>query len=499
MSSFQKSIFELIRQTATTLPTDIVAALMQAKNRETKSSTSELALTTILQNLKIAKEKQVPLCQDTGFPSFFIKAPAGFDRIQLKENILTALREATKKGLLRPNAVNVLTSKNSGDNTGENFPAIYWEEPNVKNPSQSSFDEGGDLVEIQLLLKGGGSENVSSQISLPTQLSDFGQAGRDLAGVQKAVLQIVKDAEGKGCAPGIIGVHIGGDRAGGYLAAKKLLLQKIGQVNDNPELAKLEAEILTEANQLGIGPMGFGGATTLLDCRLSASHRLPASYFVTVAYSCWATRRGSVVLDEKTGVTLRKSPKVTDEGSLKLNQEILCFTQNDSSVKKLKLPLTEQAVRELKVGDIVLLSGRLFTGRDTLHSHVANGGELPKDLAGSAVYHCGPVAVKDGNEWQIKAAGPTTSIREEPYEADFIAQAGVRAVIGKGGMGAQTATALKKYGAVYLHAIGGAAAFYAETVKEVYGVDFLEWGTPEAMWELEVEDFLTVVTMDASG
>ncbi len=476
MNSFQKSIFELIRQVTTTLPADTVDALVQAKNHEAKNSTSKLALATILKNLQIAQEQQVPLCQDTGFPSFFIRMPVGFDRAGLEEQILKAVRQATKEGLLRPNAVDPITGKNSGDNTGEDFPAIYWAESNSDN------------VGIQLLLKGGGSENVSAQISLPAELPDFGQAGRDLAGVKQAVLQIVKNAGGKGCAPGIVGVHIGGDRAGGWAAAKKLLLQKIGIENKDSELANLAAEILTEANKLRIGPMGFGGETTLLDCRVSASHRLPASYFVTVSYMCWAARQGRAVLDATGEAIESDQPSVLPSVDLDLDK-----------IKKLELPLTEQSVCELKVGDIVLLSGRLFTGRDQLHSYVAGGGELPKDLKDSAIYHCGPVAVEENSQWEIKAAGPTTSIREEPYEADFIEKTGIRAVIGKGGMGPKTASALKKHGAVYLHAIGGAAALYAEAIKKVHGVDFLEWGTPEAMWELEVKDFLAVVTMDANN
>jgi fumarate hydratase class I len=501
MSNFQKSIFELIRRTATELPADVREALVQAKNREAKSSNAELALSTILQNLEIAKRKQVPLCQDTGFPSFFVRAPAGFDRAKLEKAILAAVREATAAGLLRPNAVDALTGENSDDNTGAGFPAIYFSD----HPLAPSIGGG---VEIELLLKGGGSENVSEQISLPAELPDYGRADRNLAGVKKAVLQIVKKAEGKGCAPGIVGVHIGADRAGGWTAAKKLLLKKIGELNENPELAKLESEILHEANALGIGPMGFGGKTTLLDCRVSASHRLPASFFVTVAYMCWAARRGRIVLGETGSVILSSAER--DEESRWDNSNnsdgILRCAQDDKTphndkagakVKRLQIPLTEAAARDLKVGDLVLLSGRIFTGRDQLHAYVAGGGELPKDLKDSAIYHCGPVAIQEGGEWVFKAAGPTTSIREEPYEADFIAKTGVRAVIGKGGMGPKTAAALKKHGAVYLHAIGGAAAFYAEAVRKVHGVDFLEWGVPEALWEIEVEDFLAVVTMAA--
>jgi fumarate hydratase class I len=186
--------------------------------------------------------------------------------------------------------------------------------------------------------------------------------------------------------------------------------------------------------------------------------------------------------------------------------------KKEVAIKKIQFPITEKQIRQLKIGDLVSISGRIFLGRDQVHAFAAKN-DLPKDLAGSAIYHCGPVAVnnleritknvkKDAkfDEWRFLAAGPTTSIREEPYEADFIAKTGVRAVIGKGGMGAKTLAALAKHGAVYCHAIGGAAAFYADTVKKVVDVSLLEeFGTPEALWEIEVEGFLAVVTMDSHG
>ena len=146
----------------------------------------------------------------------------------------------------------------------------------------------------------------------------------------------------------------------------------------------------------------------------------------------------------------------------------------------------------------MLVSGRMFTGRDAVHSHLMKH-DPPVDLRGSVLYHCGPVVVKEGDRWRVTAAGPTTSIREEPYQGEIIKRYGVRAVIGKGGMGAKTLAALKEHGAVYLNAIGGAAQFYARSIKGVDGVSLLEFGTPEAMWHLTVEDFPAIVTMDAHG
>ncbi len=169
----------------------------------------------------------------------------------------------------------------------------------------------------------------------------------------------------------------------------------------------------------------------------------------------------------------------------------------------LTTPITEEAVRALKVGDEVQINGVIFTGRDAVHKYLHEGGELPPgvDLKGGIIYHCGPVMMKQADgSWNCTAAGPTTSIREEPYQAEIIGHFGVRGVIGKGGMGDRTLAGCKEHGCVYLHAIGGAAQVLAECVTRVRGVYFLEkFGSPEAIWELEVSEFPAVVTMDAHG
>jgi fumarate hydratase class I len=216
---------------------------------------------------------------------------------------------------------------------------------------------------------------------------------------------------------------------------------------------------------------------------------------VSVAYDCWAFRRLGVVLDAKTGAITRwlyrdDSPEITmarGEGLPLTGREV-----------RLTLPLSEQQVRGLKVGDVVLLNGPMHTGRDALHHHLMSH-DSPVNLDGSAIYHCGPVALKEGDTWRMNAAGPTTSGREEPFQGDILRKFRVRAVIGKGGMGAKTLAALKDVGAVYLNAIGGAAQYYTRCITGVSGVDFLEFGIPEAMWHITVKDFPAIVTMDAHG
>jgi tartrate/fumarate subfamily iron-sulfur-dependent hydro-lyase beta chain len=162
-------------------------------------------------------------------------------------------------------------------------------------------------------------------------------------------------------------------------------------------------------------------------------------------------------------------------------------------------PYTEEAIRALKMGDMIQLSGMVYTGRDAVHKYLHDGGKPPVDLANQIIYHCGPVVVKEKGKWAVKAAGPTTSIREEPYQAHLIEKFGLRAVIGKGGMGPRTLEACARFGCVYLHAVGGAAQVLAECVTEVRGVYLEEFGSPEAIWAFRVKEFPAVVTMDAHG
>jgi len=253
---------------------------------------------------------------------------------------------------------------------------------------------------------------------------------------------------------------------------------------------------MATVNSLQIGTMGFGGKVTLIGCKIGALNRLPASFFVSVAYDCWAFRRLGVVLNASTGAIDRWLYRDPSHPIIPMLDQA-GFTRTGREIS-LHAPLTEDAVRALKVGDVVMVSGRMFTGRDAVHSHLMKH-EPPVDLRGSVLYHCGPVVVKEGESWRVTAAGPTTSIREEPYQGEIIRRYGIRAVIGKGGMGAKTLAALAEHGAVYLNAIGGAAQFYARSITRVDGVSLLEFGTPEAMWHLTVEDFPAIVTMDAHG
>jgi fumarate hydratase class I len=484
MEFLASSLLELITQTSTNLPPDVRAAMSIAGASETPDTQSSQALNIILGNIDMALDDEGPICQDTGMPTFFVHTPVGVNQIKLRKAIQEAAAEATRRGKLRPNSVDSLTGKNSGNNLGDETPVIHFE--------QWEQDE----IEVRLILKGGGCENKNIQYSLPCDLDHLGRADRNLEGVRKCLLHAVWQAQGHGCAPGALGVCIGSDRAHGYDLAKQQLLRTLDDVNPNPQLARLEAEVMDEANRLGVGAMGFGGKVSLIGCKVTAANRLPASFFVSVAYDCWAFRRLGVKLDAATGAItawLYRDPDRTvermarGEGFPLTGREVI-----------LTPPLSEEAVRALKVGDVVLLRGEVFTGRDQVHAYLMKN-PPPVDLRGAVLYHCGPVMLKQGDEWVVKAAGPTTSSREEPYQGEIIRRYGLRAVVGKGGMGAKTLAALKDSGAVYLNAIGGAAQYYARTVEKVLGVHLMEFGIPEAMWHLRVDDFAAIVTMDAHG
>ncbi len=484
MQFLKESLIELITQTSSNLPPDVRAAMGLALSAETPGTQSMQALNIIATNIDMAADESSPICQDTGMPTFLIHTPVGVDQIAIADTVREAVAEATRRGKLRPNSVDSITGKNSGDNLGEETPVLHFEQ--WRKPE----------IEVKLVLKGGGCENKNIQYSLPAELDHMGRAGRDLAGVRKCLLHAVWQAQGQGCAPGALGVCIGSDRAHGYWLAKQQLFRTLDDVNPDSQLAALEADVMVEANKLGIGAMGFGGKASLIGCKVTAANRLPASFFVSVAYECWAFRRLGVRLDANSGAItgwLYRDPQRPVERMARESG----FTLTGREVA-LRAPVTEEQVRALKVGDVVLISGDMYTGRDAVHAYLMKN-PPPVDLNGAVLYHCGPVMLKQGDQWVVKAAGPTTSIREEPYQADVIKKYGVRVVIGKGGMGPKTLAALKDYGAVYLNGIGGAAQYYARTLEKVLGVDLIDFGIPEAMWHLWANNFVAIVTMDAHG
>jgi len=283
-SVLKPALLELIRRASSDLPPDVEAALRRARRRESPGSPARGALDNILENVALARERSTPICQDTGTNLYFVRAPLDLPEASLERAISAATRRATRNGWLRPNAVHPITGKNTGDNVGIQNPQIHFHQHRARR------------LEVSLMLKGGGCENVSTQYTLPD--NDL-LAGRDLAGVETCIVHAAHRAQGKGCAPGIFGVGVGGDRLSSTLVAKEQLLRSLGDQSSDPALARLERRCVRRINGLGIGPMGFGGKTTTLGVKVGVAHRLPASFFVTIAYMCWACRRWTLVLEPR--------------------------------------------------------------------------------------------------------------------------------------------------------------------------------------------------------
>jgi fumarate hydratase, class I len=477
-----KNILELIRRTSAFLPPDVENVISLQRKLESSGSKAEFALELVAQNIGLAKARSLPICQDTGTITFYFETPRGVDQVELEDICREVVKEATMKGYLRQNSVDSVDGINTGDNLGPGSPVFHWEQTRDSN------------IHVRLILKGGGCENMSAQYSLPMEIQGK-RVDRNLEGVRACILDAVWKAQGKGCGPGFIGVAIGGDRASGYEFAKRQLLRTVDDTNPDTALAGLEARIMQEANTLDIGPMGFAGKFTIGCCKIGKLNRLPASFFVSVAYMCWAYRRRGVVLDTNGDVVewLYQAPH-----EFRGEEPMPDLTLPAADVVRLKTPLADADIRKLKVGDVVLLDGVVYTGRDAVHKYLHDGGEL-EIIRNGVIYHCGPVVLKTDGEFRVVAAGPTTSIREEPYQADIIQRFGIKAVIGKGGMGSKTQKACQDYGCVYLHGIGGAAQIYAQCVQRVISVRLEQFGSPEAVWELEVKNFPAVVTIDSHG
>ncbi|MBI2929693.1 MAG: fumarate hydratase [Verrucomicrobia bacterium] len=287
MNALKDSLIDLIRRTSAEIPDDVQRALLAALAREKKDTIAESALKIIQRNIELAEQKSQPICQDTGSILFYVEGPVGLDQIAFEDAACLAVKAATKKGYLRQNSVDSLTGINDGTNVGPGSPTLHFHQHRSAELS------------VRLILKGGGCENVGAQYSLPNEKL---KADRDLNGCRKVILDAVLQAQGKGCGPGILGVCIGGDRATSYEFSKRQLMRLLDDRNPVPELDALEQGVLQTANELGIGPMGFGGKTTLLGVKIGAANRLPASYFVSVSYMCWAYRRQGVTLDREGSI-----------------------------------------------------------------------------------------------------------------------------------------------------------------------------------------------------
>lgn len=295
MNQWTERLAELIHRTTSDLPADAETVLCHSAETEEPGGRAALLLNALLENTRIARKRGTPLCQDTGTLTFFFTIPRGADAVALEQSAREAVAYATKRGWLRRNTIDAVTGKSIDTNVAADAPVCHFEQADIQ-----------DTI-VWLLQKGGGCENMSRQFSLPDASL---HAGRDLEGVRKCLLHGVWQTQGFGCAPGVLGVCIGADRAEGYLVAKRQLLRQLSDHSPDPKLAELEGRVLKEANSLGIGPMGMGGKTTLLGVKIASRTRLPASFFVTIAYLCWACRRRGVRVSPDGRATEELNPGV---------------------------------------------------------------------------------------------------------------------------------------------------------------------------------------------
>lgn len=322
MLKLRDGIVALYKKVATSIPSDVEDALKKTYSEETEPLAKE-SLHIILKNISIARATSRPVCQDTGFPVFYVKIPKGLSYQHIRDVIVEATRIATNKIPLRPNAVDVITEKNTGDNVGTYFPLIYIEETEDQT------------LTVDLMLKGGGCENLGQTYKLPmildyemymgnylqgekislrdeaeaiskeevsrpflnNQLHDMTRvtAERDFEGIRKCILDAVYKAQGRGCPPYTLGVAIGGAKDQAAVLSKRQLMRRIYDKHPNEIISNLETLALNDLNTLGIGAAGLGGKTTAIGVKIAAAHRHPASYFVDISFSCWANRKGRLV------------------------------------------------------------------------------------------------------------------------------------------------------------------------------------------------------------
>jgi len=488
------AVEEIIRQAQTRLPTDVVEALVGARDAET-NKTAASQLDAILENISIADEGGIPMCQDTGILVFFVEI--GRDAsivLDLDRAIREGVKQATNSVPLRPNAVEPLTRQNSGDNTGDGLPDINY-----------SFKVGKDIT-ITVAPKGAGSENMSAFTMLkPSQVDS----------VKDFVVETVLKAGGMPCPPIIVGVGIGGSFDKSARLAKHSLLRNLGDMDE------YELEILEAINSLGIGPMGLGGRTTALAVHVEKAHCHTASLPVSVNIQCWANRHASVTLDAGHDLThldeqYKAGHNLAEQHTNKHHLARQNITRHHLTEQHmtghkmvgqdvphhLTIPLGRDDIMDLQAGDIVYLSGIIYTARDEAHLRILEltdeGKPLPFYLEGAVLYHCGPLMQKDGGVWRTVAAGPTTSARMTDMTPQVLDNYNVRAIIGKGGM--KNIAPVLEDRCVYLAYTGGCAALAVDMIKDVRGVHWLDLGMPEAVWVLEVENFgPLIVGVDARG
>ncbi len=465
----ERQVAFLVQEASRFLPDDLLAALESSRKNEHEAG-ARLILDIVLENAALAARTGLPVCQDTGIDVVFVEiGPDCLVEGDLEQAINQGIALGTKEGFLRNSVCDPVTRQNTGNNTPSVIHLSATSEPGLK---------------LSVLPKGCGSENMSALKMLPPS------AGLD--GVSEFVVERVRAAGPNPCPPGIIGVGIGGTMEQAALLSKKALLRPVGVMHPRPDVSELEASLLSRINGLGVGPQGLGGDTTTLSVAVEVFPCHIASLPVAVNIQCHAARRAEARFlgGQWQAAEQKVSCGQAPSGAL---SSLLRFAV------PLELPASREKVAGLRAGDWVKLSGRMFTGRDQTHRRLCamldRGEALPVDLHGQFIYYVGPSPAPPGRV--IGSAGPTTSYRMDAYTPALLTQ-GVLGMMGKGRRSPQVIGAISRHGAVYLATIGGAGAFLSECIKKCRMAAFEDLG-PEALYELEVENFPAIVINDSLG
>ncbi len=461
-------VSRLVVQANRYLPPDLINIIKRARAVET-SDTACFVLDILLENAGIAARTGLPVCQDTGIDVLFVEIGRDiFIQGDIHDAVTKGIAQGTGEGLLRASVCDPLTRQNSGNNTP---PVVHIEH------------FAGQGLRLSVLPKGCGSENMSGIRMMPPS------AG--VEGIIGAVVEQVRLAGPNPCPPGIIGVGIGGTMERAAYISKKALLRSAGTRHQRADVAAIEEEVERQLSETGIGPMGLGGRTTTLAVHAEVSPCHIASLPVAVNVQCHAARYAKAVfIDGQWNL----ENIVVGEEIAESKKSAMPFVP-----ERLKLPLSRDRVSSLRSGQWVLLTGRMYTGRDQTHRRLVEmldaGEELPVNLSDELIYYVGPSPAPPG--LAIGSAGPTTSYRMDAYTPRILEQ-GVCALIGKGKRSETVRKSLKEHKAVYFATIGGAGAYLSRCIKKCSVAAFPELG-PEALYCMEVEDFPAVMINDING
>jgi len=459
-------------------PLDFIKALDEAYQRE-ESEAAKNAIAQVLTNSRMSAQGHRPICQDTGIVTCFVKVGMGVQWDKTDLTVQQMVDEGTRRAYNNPDnplrASIVADPAGARKNTGDNTPAVVHIDM-----------VPGDEIEVMIAAKGGGSENKSKMAMLNPSDS-----------IADWVVETLPKMGAGWCPPGMLGIGVGGTAEKSAVLAKESLMESVDiheLIERGPQNAEeeLRLEIFNRVNALGIGAQGLGGLTTVLDVKIKSLPTHAASKPVTLIPNCAATRHVHFTLDGSGAADLAP-PKLEDWPDV-------TFELGDDARRVNLDEVTKEDIQDWKMGETVLLSGKLLTGRDAAHKRIKgmldNGEELPVDFNNRFIYYVGPVDPV-GDE-VVGPAGPTTSTRMDKFTDQMLEEAGIIGMVGKAERGPEAVESIRKHKAVYLMAVGGAAYLVAKAIKKARVVAFEDLGM-EAIYEFEVEDMPVTVAVDSDG